>query len=89
MMNDLISRYLAGYLEYIKKTYLYIYNNYNYKQFFLFVLVFVTIYAVEKLTRFNTLMHGAIPVIPGLPGSSLTTPNAKQQTKPKSKKSKK
>jgi hypothetical protein len=88
-MNDLISRYLSGYLEYIKKIYWHIYNNYNYKQFFLFALVFVTIYVVEKLTRFNALMHGAIPVIPGLPGSSLTTPNAKQQTKPKSKKSKK
>jgi hypothetical protein len=90
MFNDLINRYV----EYIKKIYLHIYDNYNYKQLFLFLLVFLTIYVVEKLTRFNALMHGAIPVIPGLPGSAaLATSNAKQPTKPnttlKTKKSKK
>ena len=87
MINELINRYV----EYIKKTYLYIYNNYNYKQILLFLLVFITIYVVEKLTRFNALIHGAIPVIPGLPSSVLPGANTKQQmsSKTKTKKSKK
>jgi hypothetical protein len=52
-------------IDYIKNTYYFIYNNYNYKQIFLIFLVFFTIYLVEVITKFN---YGvSIPVIPGIP----------------------
>ena len=82
---------IQEYIEYIKKIYLHIYNNYNYKQVFLLLLVFITIYVVEKLSRFNALLQSTLPVIPGLP-STQQTPGTKVKTlkiKPKTKKSKK
>ena len=66
-------KFIQQYIEYIKKIYLHIYNNYNYKQVFLFLLVFITIYVVEKLSRFNTLLQSTLPVIPpGLPSMQQT-----------------
>ena len=75
---------IQEYIEYIKKIYLHIYNNYNYKQVFLFLLVFITIYVVEKLSSFNALLQSKLPVIPGLP-TTQKTPAKKNKTK-KSKK---
>ena len=75
---------IQEYIEYIKKIYLHIYNNYNYKQVFLFLLVFITIYVVEKLYSFNALLLSKLPVIPGLP-TTQKTPAKKNKTK-KSKK---
>jgi hypothetical protein len=82
------------YIEYIKKIYLHIYNNYSYKQVFLFLLVFITIYIVEKLSRFNALLQSTLPVIPGLPSTQQTqVTKTKDSTtlkmKQKTKKSKK
>jgi len=79
------------YIEYIKKIYLHIYNNYSYKQVFLFLLVFITVYIVEKLSRFNALLQSTLPVIPGIP-SIYQTPakklNEKNVLKTKTKKNK-
>ena len=77
-------KFIQQYIEYIKKIYLHIYNNYNYKQVFLFLLVFITIYVVEKLSSFNALLQSKLPVIPGLP-TTQKTPAKKNKTK-KSKK---
>ena len=73
-------KFIQQYIEYIKKIYLHIYNNYNYKQVFLFLLVFITIYVVEKLSSFNALLQSKLPVIPGLP-TTQKTPAKKNKTK--------
>jgi len=41
--------------------------TYNTVQIFLFVLVFVIIYVIEKINYSNALMFGVVPIIPGLP----------------------
>lgn len=88
----MFTNFIQEYIEYIKKIYLHIYNNYNYKQVFLFLLVFITIYVVEKLSRFNTLLQSTLPVIPGLPSmqqTQTTKVKGKNTLKIKTKKSKK
>ena len=90
----MFTNFIHEYIEYIKKIYLHIYNNYNYKQVFLFILVFITIYIVEKLSRFNALLQSTLPVIPGLPSIQQTpVKNIKEKNtlkiKTKTKKSKK
>ena len=67
-------------IEYIKKTYNYIYNNYNYKQIFLLFLVFFTIYLVESITKYNYgVSMPMIPGIPMLPQQSTPTPVIKER----------
>ena len=73
-------------IEYIKSTYQFIYNNYNYKQIFLVLLVFFTIYLVEFMTKFN---YGTImPIMPGMPTIQPPQSNIKEKLskkiKPKS-----
>lgn len=52
---------LYEYVEYIKNMFLHVYNNYNYKQIFLFLLVFLTIYVVEKISRLNSFLQSSMP----------------------------
>jgi len=74
-------------IDYIKNTYYFIYNNYNYKQFFLIFVVFFTIYLVEVITKYN---YGvAMPVIPGIPMMQQQQHQPQPQPVPKEKISKK
>lgn len=76
----MFTNFIHEYIEYIKKICSHIYNNYSYKQVFLFLLVFITIYVVEKLSRFNALLQSTLPVIPGLPYTQ-QTPATKMKEK--------
>ena len=63
----MFGQYINNLIEYIKKTYFFIYNNYNYKQIVLILAVFVTIYIVELLNTHNTIILQFLPMPPGLP----------------------
>ena len=62
----MIREYIINLFEYIKNTYNFIYNNYNYKQIFLIILVFITIYVVEKISIYNTSILQILPTPPKL-----------------------
>jgi hypothetical protein len=63
----MFGEYINNLIEYIKKTYYFIYNNYNYKQIFLIFAVFITIYIVELLTSYNAPVLQILPMPPGMP----------------------
>jgi len=95
-----LTTYINDLVEYIKKMYSFIYNNYNYKQIFLLFLVFFTIYFVEVITRINaefgmTMMPPGLPqVIPpgiprGIPINKQTTSIPKKKISTTNKSSKK
>jgi len=63
----MFGKYINDLIEYIKNTYNFIYNNYNYKQILLILSVFITIYIVEMLNRHNANILQLLPVPPGMP----------------------
>ena len=77
---------LKGFIIYIinklKHAYEYIYNNYNYKQLLLILLVFFTVWLVEKINYLNAMTFGTIA--PPIPMASVVSQSIppKAKTKP-------
>jgi len=72
--------------EYIQKTSVYVYNNINFKQILLILLVFFSIYLVEHINSLN-IHFGLIPAPPGSIqlANQMKIPTKKKSTKNKSK----
>jgi hypothetical protein len=81
-----LTTYINNLVEYIKKTYTFIYNNYNYKQIFLLFLVFFTIFFVEMITRINSefVIPSSIPQKIPLINTQPNLPKKKVSVKNKS-----
>ena len=74
----MFGKYINNLIEYIKKTYNFIYNNYNYKQILLILSVFITIYIVELLNQHNANILQLLPV-QGLPTGIQGVPTGIQE----------
>jgi hypothetical protein len=64
-MGKDLKEYMNDFVKKMKDAYEYIYHNYNYKQVLLIILVFFTIWLVEKINYFNAMSFG--PVGPPIP----------------------
>ena len=58
----MFGEYINNLIDNIKKTYNFIYENYNYKQIILIFAVFVTIYIVELLNSHNANILPLLPI---------------------------